>query len=475
MKELWKKGKERIGFIWRPALLLSLIWWISSPVAASVFQDSLGRTSPRLADSLKAGTIDFHLRTFVMGTSNWRALTDYFTTATGGGVAYASPRFKGFQVGFSGFFVFQLFEHNLRVPDPTTGNVNRYEILLYDMNDFQNSKDLDRLEHLYISYKNGGLTTTFGRQRVNSPFLNEQDNRMRPNVFSGLTIDYQKQNWEFMGGWYNHVTMRGTVDWYTVSDSYGVYPFGRNVFGSSSSYHGNVDSRGLGLLGVNYHKEKGIDLQIWNYLAENVFSLHYMKLEKSWRKGKVGLLSGLEGFRQYSINKGGNPDPGKAYIVPGENAWGVGARIGLSSRGHEFTFNNLFHSSSGRFLFPREWGRESFYASLPRERFEGNGGVRAYVLKYRKSWQKPSLITNLGIGSIAQPSVENYQLNKYGVPSYYHFTGDVGYAFKGNLEGLELRFLLVNKTSKGRAEVSDKYRINRVDLWNANLVMDYRF
>ncbi len=459
--------------------IILLVWVSGLGINGKLFSqevpDTLQYRPNTLGETLKKGQIDFHLRSFVMGTSNWQQLTDYFTIAAGGGLAYASPRFHGFQVGFSGFFVFQLYEHNLRIPDPSTGNVNRYEILLYDMNDFENTKDLDRLEHLFLSYTKGAWEATFGRQKVNTPFLNEQDNRMRPNVFSGLNVTYKDSKWDISGAWYNHVTMRGTVDWYSIADSYGVYPFGRNVFGTSSAYFGNISSRGLGLLGARFNADSDLKIQFWNYWAENVFSLHYMQVEKKWEKDSFHWFSGAEGFSQLSSKNGGNPDTIKAYIVPGENTWGAGARLGISLWGkQELSLNALWISRSGRFLFPREWGRETFYASLPRERFEGNGGVRSIVMKYDKQWSA-DWSTRLGAGSVSQPDVDNFQLNKYGVPSYYHFTADVGHKLAGNLEGLEIRFLLVNKTSKNRGEVSDQFRINRVDLWNANLIMDYRF
>jgi hypothetical protein len=226
----------------------------------------------KLASLIKSGEFEFHMRSFYMQTINKGDLMDYASLAQGGGLGYYSPSFKGFHVGFSGFFVFQMFENNLRVPDPRTGGINRYEILLYDMNDYKNRKDLDRLEHLYLSYL-----------------------------------------------------------------------------------------------------------------------------------------------------------------------------------------------------------RENFFASLPRERFEGNGDVLAWTLKYNWTPAIDRLAGNIGVSSVKGPDLNSFYLNKYGIPSYYHFSGSLDYAFSGYLEGMDLKLLVVNKTARHPGEVPDRFRINRVDLWNLNLIMDFRF
>ncbi|EON76265.1 hypothetical protein ADIS_3393 [Lunatimonas lonarensis] len=437
--------------------------------------DSTGiHASPTLGERVKAGEVEFHLRSFFMGTINRGDLIDYHSLAVGGGIGYFSPSFKGFQVGFSGFFVFQLYEHNLRIPDPTTGNVNRYEILLYDMNDLENTRDLDRLEHLYLSYERNGFQAVLGRQKVNTPFLNEQDNRMRPNIFNGMSVSRRSSNWQGSLSWFDHVTMRGTVDWYSVEESFGVYPFGRNVFGTSSGYKGNVSSKGIGVGNVSYSGNNGEKFQYWSYLADNVFQMQFAQLEKKSVVGGFELTAGLQGFYQSAINDGGNPDPEKAYIMKGEKSMGYGAKVGSKVGKHEFSLNALSITRDGRFLFPREWGRETFFASLPRERFEGNGGVRAISLKYEYRFDRK---TNglLGASSVDHPDVNNFSLNKYGVPSYYHFVGSLDHRLDGYLEGLNIKVLVVNKAAKNPDEIPDQNRINRVDMWNFNVVMDYRF
>ena len=102
-------------------------------------------------------------------------------------------------------------------------------------------------------------------------------------------------------------------------------------------------------------------------------------------------------------------------------------RSGLKMGGHQLSLNYLGISNNGRFLFPREWGREVFFASLPRERYEGSGGTNAYTLKYDYAIPGKNITTMAGIGKVDMPAVHDYELNKYGLPSYYHVAGRIDY------------------------------------------------
>lgn len=269
-------------------------------------------TAENLGAYLKNGRFSFHQKTFYMQTINKGELMDYSTLATGAGIGYFSPSWKGFHVGFSGFFVFQLFQQNIYKPDPITSNVNRYEIVLYDMNDAENRRDLDRLEELYVSYERSNSRFIYGRHKFQSPLLNEQDNRMRPNIFSGIQFHHKAKNWQAHAAWLNAVTIRGTVDWYRISSSYGVYPFGRNPQGTPSDYKGNVSSAGIGVAGFS-HVSSAWNMQVWNYFNENVFNLSFVQLERKWNKGPLKWEFGAQALFQTALNQGGNPNPEKAY------------------------------------------------------------------------------------------------------------------------------------------------------------------
>ncbi|MCH6200349.1 hypothetical protein MMU07_12225 [Aquiflexum sp. LQ15W] len=428
----------------------------------------------KLGYDLEKGKFDFHVRSFLMSTHNRGDLLDYSALGVGAGLGYLSPEYRGFQVGFSGFFVFQLFENNIAVADPTTGAGNRYEILLFDMHDPENMTDLDRLEEFFISYKNGNFRTVFGRQKINSPFLNEQDNRMRPNIFSGLTVNYQKSNWETTASWLSAVTIRGTVDWFSMEESFGVYPFGRNPFGEPSNYSHNISSKGMGMFGLKYRNED-FSAQGWNYFAENVFNMSFLQGDYVLHLGHASVDLGGQGFFQTAVNDGGNSEIEKTYMLPDEKSFGFGGKIGLNSGRHHISANFLGINDRGRFLFPREWGRENFYASMSRERYEGSGDMDALVFKYSYDTPFKGLNAQLGAGKVNHGGLDSFKTNKYGIPSYYHFTGLFDYRFSNYLEGLDIQFMVAQKTAQKPSEVPDMFRINRVDMWNLNFIIDYRF
>lgn len=432
---------------------------------------------PTLGRDLDKGSFEFHARSYYMNTYNRGDLMDYNAMAAGAGLGYFSPVWKGFQVGFSGFFVFQLFENNIYEADSITDNINRYEILLFDMNDIHNTHDLDRLEELFLSYENHHFSAVFGRQKFDSPFLNEQDNRMRANLFKGLALYYTDSLWSISGAWFNGVTIRGTVDWYSMEESYGVYPFGRNPFGTESGYKGAISTKGIGVFGAKYSDRKGrTTSQVWNYFNENVFNLSYAKSELELPvKDKWNLLAGVEGFYQTAVNDGGNEDQLKSYILKGESTYGYGARLGVNKNRHRLSFNYLGISENGRFLFPREWGREQFFTTLPRERYEGSGSVNAYMAKYTYEIPEKGWEFYVGFSKVDNAKLEDYEQNKYGIPSYFHTVASVDYKFKGYLEGFDLRFFVAHKMAQNTDHVQDEYRINRVDLWNFNFIIDYRF
>lgn len=433
--------------------------------------DSIPRT---LGRDLDKGRFEFHARSFFMSTINKGELLDYSALATGAGIGYYSPKWKGFHFGFSGFFVFQLLENNIYESDPTTNNTNRYEILLFDMNDFSNRTDLDRLEELFLQYDHKKLSIKLGRQTFDSPLLNEQDNRMRENLYGGISAKYRWKGWKFIGAAFDHVTIRGTVDWYSIEESFGVYPFGRNPFGKASEYKGNIETLGIGVLGAKFKSERR-DAQFWNYHIENVFNLSYGQVIENWKWKAYQLQAGLEGLYQSAVVNGGNSDPNKAFILPDESTFAIGGTLGVKKKANKFSLNYLHISDQGRFLFPREWGRERFFASLPRERFEGSGAVDALMLKYSYHQENSPWTMEFGVSSVNHARLDAYENNKYGIPSYFHFVGMVDYKFKGYLEGLDVKFLMAQKTAKNGQDIPDQFRINRVDLWNFNLIIDYRF
>ena len=423
---------------------------------------------------LNSGKFEFHLRSYFMMTENEPGLLDYSTWGTGAGLGYFSPKWKGLSLGFSGFFVFRHFENNITQKDPKTGLANRYELTLYDVHHPENNHDMDRLEEFFISYENEKFSTEFGRQRFESPLLNASDNRMRPNLFSGLTARFHPGKWSFTGSWFTHLISRGSLEWVSVEESFGFYSTGRNPTGSEESYPHHLKSKGIGVVGVEYVAED-LHLKSWNYMAEGIFAISFAEaVKKKELKNGSKIVIGVQGFYQSALRNGGNDNPELAYLLPGEKTFGIGLRSGILWGNNQLKVNYLGISDQGRFLFPREWGREQFFVSMQRERYEGLGGVQGLNLMYEKTVYE-HLKLAFGAGHVYSPDLENVVLNKYGLPDYFHFTGLVDYRFGGFFKGLDLQFLAAYKGENTGPEVPKEYVINRVNMTNLSLILDYRF
>src|SRR5688500_6782221 len=88
-----------------------------------------------LLHALKTGQIQGHFRYFFMATDNKTGLSDYYANAVGGGIKYESAPYKGFQLGVSGFFIFNIGSSELSKPDPATNQFSKYEQGLFDVED----------------------------------------------------------------------------------------------------------------------------------------------------------------------------------------------------------------------------------------------------------------------------------------------------------------------------------------------------
>lgn len=450
---------------------------VSNPLLAQHPHESLS-TDPHkklFGEILEKGQFEFHLRSFYMHTENTKGLLDYLTWGTGAGLGYFSPRWKGFGVGFSGFFVFRHFENNIQKLDPQTGLPNRYELTLFDVHHPDNHHDMDRLEEFYISYEKEKFSTWFGRHHFESPLLNASDNRMRPNLFSGISTEFNPGKVKLTGAWFTHAISRGSLEWLPIEETLGFYNTGRNPLGVEDDYHHHVSSKGIGILGVTYDQDQ-FDLKAWNYLAEGIFAASFAEVNSLQKvDSNLDLMIGIQAFYQQAVGDGENPDPAKSYLLHGEKTHGMGFQTGIKKEHSQLAFSFLYISDQGRFLFPREWGREQFYVSLPRERFEGMGGVHALGVKYDKTFIKDKLKVSLGASHVQTPDIHNLRLNKYGLPNYLHFTGLVDYRFDGFFKGLDLQFLIAHKNEDRQTAIPLEYVINRVNMTNLNIILDYRF
>jgi hypothetical protein len=180
-------------------------------------------------------------------------------------------------------------------------------------------------------------------------------------------------------------------------------------------------------------------------------------------------------IRQDGVGNGGNDDAGQTYFPENGKSLSFGIKAGYKSGRFESSLNYSRITAEGRYLMPREWGRDPLFTFLPRERNEGLGDVHAVLGKFNYKFQPSMLSAGLGVGYYHLPDVKNTSLNKYGMPSYAQVNLDIRYFFKGLFEGLDVQYLLAAKLNAGETYSNDKYIFNKVDLQVHNLVLNFHF
>lgn len=454
-------------------ILFSLL---SQPVLAQQEIAEQKIDSSSLLSAFRHGKTEGHFRYFFMATNNKKGLTDYHAHATGGGLSYTTASFHGFRLGIGGFFIFNTGSSDLLKPDPSTQQPNRYEIGLFDIENPSNKNDIDRLEELYISYSWKKNSVTLGKQIINSPFINPQDGRMRPTGVEGLWLKTKTGGTKIDGGILWGISPRSTVRWFNIGQSIGIYPQGVNESGNPSNYREHVNSNFIGLIGITYPVSKRTKVQLWEQLTEQVFNTVLFQADQQLGgNDEQHYYASVQAVMQHSLKNGGNQDPDHTYMQKGNSSLSLGARVGWKKKHQDISFNYTRITRHGRYLMPREWGRDPFFTFLPRERNEGFGDLHAWMFQYKKQFGKSGFQLQAGLGYNQLPDVLNTQLNKYGMPSYTQFNIDIQYNFKGLLNGAQIQLLYIYKGQEGNSYSNDKYVIHKVNASLFNLILNYRF
>ncbi len=471
--------KNISAFVTLFLVLLNLVYGqVEMKADVSQQRDSLSvsaKDTSSLSSAFKKGQLKGIIRYFYMATDNKGSLTDYYAHALGGGFRYETGSFHGLRLAAGIYTVMNMGSSDLTRPDPETGQFNRYEIALFDLENPGKKKDINRLEEAYLKYNLKNSKVILGRQLINTPFINLQDGRIRPTAVEGLWLEWNEfKDLKIEGGWIYAISPRGTSDWHTTANSIGLYPSGLDYTGNKSKYFRSVESNGVAIAGLTKRINK-IKLQAWDVLSENVFNTAMLQAEiQTSLKDKSTLYAAAQFIRQDAINNGGNDDPAKTYIEKGGKAMTFGLGAGWKERRWETSINYNRITAHGRYLMPREWGKDPFFTFMPRERNEGFGDVHAFMGKINYNFPGNNLKTSLSGGYFKLPAINASRLNKYVVPSYKQVNVDARYSFSKVLKGLETQVLLVGKFS-GSDQLSANALFNKVDMLNFNFIINYHF
>jgi hypothetical protein len=453
-----------------------------------------------VASAFKEGKVSGQVRYYNMIEDNKGSLKDYFGSALGGNLKYETASLGGFKAG-AAFYTTHFLNDNVSSTntEPTATNKgSRYVSGLMDAA----STDKDNVTNIgeaYLSYELSKTKATLGRMKLLTPFINPQDGRMIPTFEQGAWLNTKDiKDFEIQGGYINAFWNRSTSEWKSVKDSFGYgYLQGNAPLATTtaSNYGGNTSTSGVYVGSLAYSGVSNTKLEVWDYYVQNIFNLAYLEGNFDKKFGNFRAVAGAQYISEHEVGNGGNDaDNGtyataplrnaaaaKSYMLKGERSESYGAKAGIGYADTLLTFAATKTTDRGRFLFPREWGKEPFFTFQKRERTDGSGGNTAWLVTLDQDFKAiglDGLSMLAGYGRYYKQDAKNFVLNKYGVPSYAQIDVDVFYKFKGPLKGLALEYLFARKyaiseTYETSANTNFVFTKNGMNIHN--LILNYNF
>ncbi|MFY9142619.1 OprD family outer membrane porin [Sulfuricurvum sp.] len=443
------------------------------------------------------GTLHGQIRSYTMVEDNQDPLRDYEATAIGGKLLYQTPQWRNLQ-GTIALYTTHFINDNVSTQsiEPLASNKNsRYVVGLVDSTDYDASS-VTKIGEAYLRYLYDKSSITLGRMKLDTPFVNPQDGRMLPTLEQGIwATSVFMSGWSAQAGYINAFWNRNTPEWKSVEDSLGYgYEMGMSALDTTvaGNYYNNTSSDGLFIGNLRYETKSGFRLDMWDYYLENIFNLGYAEANYSHSMNGVDLSYGLQYIDERQSGDGGNGEDNlnptnalraKSYMQEGEKSKTYGVKTALKYENSKLTFAYNRTTDEGRFLFPREWGKEPLFTFQKRERSDGSGNCHAWLSTLEHNFAGQGLNgldIILGYGEYTKTDPKQWKYNKYGTPSYAQWDIDIFYRFGGMLQGLKAEYLLVRKVARGEtyqlagaSEYNFIFRKNGMTLHN--FVLNYDF
>lgn len=133
-----------------------------------------------------------------------------------------------------------------------------------------------RLEELYARYQHLQVSR---HSWENVPqYAIHQSARwpMGPTLVEGVWAETENIKWlRIEGGWLWKVSPRGTMRWYNVGESIGLYPTGLNTDGTKSNYAGQLSSKGVGAAAIHFTPHK-ITIPNFGIIPLKIWRIHFL-------------------------------------------------------------------------------------------------------------------------------------------------------------------------------------------------------
>lgn len=417
---------------------------------------------------------EVHFRTFWMSTNYTTPYKDDYALGSslklGANLKYTKN--LEFRIGYR--MSANLWSSKLTEADPLSGGFPRYELGLFDL---QHPRDrfFGNLEILSLTYSKENFGVSIGKMGINTDWINAQDGRLAPTAIEGAKIWISTaKKWKLTAWGIGRINVRGSRAWLGVGESIGVFPVARGIDGKPSRYKGNTQSEWIGLMELD-KKWEGFELHLSNVLVQNISNTIMAQTQRIWEKENSSQqwLLGLQLGFQHGVGNGGNSDPSLRYKDPEDRNWSISTRLGYDLFNWKFHLNYTKVGGEGRWLSPREWGKDVWYTFIPRERNEGNASFDAVLGYAEHTFSAIDLTAFVYAGWTWLPNIMDSQANKYNSPSYRQINFGLKYRPK-MLDRIDAQIFVMNKEQIGNEMLKPVQEYNKVGMMHVNAIVNWR-
>jgi hypothetical protein len=245
----------------------------------------------------------------------------------------------------------------------------------------------------------------------------------------------------------------------------------RGVDGMPSTYLQNTESDWIGILELS-KKWNSLSLSFSNTLVDNISNTAWFAAENNWKKSNETWFAGFQAGYQIGVGEGGNVNLRLAYKNPKDQNWAGSGRFGWKNKNWTSHISYTKTGGNGRWLSPREWGKDAWYTFIPRERNEGYQSMEAFAAYLERRFDRQGLTAYLHMGFHWLPDMDNAFANKYNFPSYRQL--NLGFKYKPyKTNRLDFHFIFMNKESLEKEDLTPAQQYNKVGLWHVNLIANF--
>lgn len=408
---------------------------------------------------------DLHLRNYQMYTQN-KETPAYFGNATALKLTYHKKVNQKWLLGLGGLAIIPTGYSTRNSKNNALGNTSKWERELY----FQNDRSA-RLETAFIQRNFNRAILGYGIQEFEkTPLINSSDGRTSGYRFHGLKTEITPwDKTKFYAYWIQAVSPRSQSNWYQISTAFGSNSMGFQPNGALANYQNSTHSKGIGIIGIKQNIGQQLNVQAWNLHLDQVINTSWLQLDYQWNAWQLGAIYSF----QIPASKQSKLPYNQRYVQPFENGQVASFKIAWQDPNFELGAFYTRAFDSGRYLFPRELGRDQFYTSFSRNRLEGFSNMEVFAVKAKYRFNTENFLVGVSAASLNGVRVGALQNNKYNLDEYNQINTKLQYEFKNIAQGLQVQLLYVWKENKNKHDLATVF--NQSDFNQINLITNIYF